>query len=125
MTNAKEFKLELQTASKKILGEDFSKFIRLLTLEVLRRVVLKTPVRTGRARGGWDVCIGAESDGETFSSDPVSNGLAKLPPLMSMNEVIYVLNNVVYILALENGHSKQAPVGMVAVTLAELNSLVM
>lgn len=36
---------------------------------------------------------------------------------------IYIANGLPYILRLENGWSKQAPAGMVAITLAELPSL--
>lgn len=36
-------------------------FVQRVGLEVLQRVVLKTPVDTGRARGGWDVGFGVPS----------------------------------------------------------------
>jgi len=35
--------------------------------------------------------------------------------------MITIYNNLEYIEALENGHSQQAPAGMVAVSLAEFN----
>ena len=37
-------------------------------------------------------------------------------------ESIWISNNLPYITALEDGHSKQAPAGMVALSLAEVSS---
>ncbi|WP_429820275.1 hypothetical protein [Ensifer sp. B1-9] len=38
-------------------------------------------------------------------------------------QAIFITNNLPYATALEAGHSKQAPIGMVAVTFAELESM--
>jgi hypothetical protein len=37
-------------------------------------------------------------------------------------QVVYITNNVDYIIKLEEGHSQRAPSGMVSVTLAEMES---
>lgn len=99
---------------------------RRISLDALRRLVLKTPVDTGRARGGWQTGIGVSPTGQTRTLDrgggsTILKGaqvLKDLPPF----QVVYLRNNVVYIGALEEGHSQQAPQGMVAVTLEELRA---
>ena len=90
-------------------------------LEFLRRVQFRTPVKTGRARASWhlvrpqtvDSFAYADNHGRTFDgtlSDPAAGVL----------EVI-VGSNVPYMIALEAGHSRQAPNGIVAITLAEMS----
>jgi len=39
-------------------------------------------------------------------------------------ESIFIVNNLVYIIPLEHGHSQQAPAGMVGVTIAEYPGIV-
>ena len=65
-----------------------------LSREAFNRIKTRTPVDTGRARDGW-----------TISGTPTD---------------ITILNEVPYIEFLENGHSRQAPNGMVRITLEEL-----
>jgi hypothetical protein len=127
-TNFKEFSLDLSGSAKKLAEEELSKFIRLIALEALRRIVMRTPVDTGRARGNWDLSVGAPVagivGGNMGSGDPVSSGMSKLPATVTTEMTIYITNNVPYILALENGHSGQAPQGMVALTIRELEEMV-
>ena len=122
---------------------------RRLTLEALTRIVRRTPVDTGRARGNWQTSVGAPATGVIDEVDPqtaagstrsqklgdfnpakstavtrdvgavVARGIDALDPLKPFG-VTFIANNLVYIEPLENGHSKQAPEGMVAVTLAEI-----
>lgn len=47
-----------------------------------------------------------------------SRNISQLKPY----EVVYLANNVEYAAALEGGHSQQAPQGVVAVTVAELQA---
>ena len=93
-------------------------------LEALRRVVLKTPVDTGRARGNWQVSIGDPAltmleDADRTGSDTIAIGTAQLENLKAY-ETIFLTNNVPYIIYLEEGSSKQAPAGMVKMTVDEL-----
>jgi len=113
-----------------------------VVLEVLRRVVLRTAVDEGRARGDWQVTIGkpATSTAEEFkkvdspekSTEPpgldvagdevIQKGLeaiSNLPPY----QVVFISNNVEYIEFLEEGSSDQAPDGMVKVTVEELRQM--
>ena len=115
---------------------------RKICLDALTKLVMKTPVRTGRARGNWQVGINQQPKGEAVGAvqavsgsmgaafqiagrfDPdgratIAEGegtIKMMPPFV----VCYITNNVSYILKLEDGGSKQAPQGMLAVTFDEL-----
>lgn len=134
-TNAKQFNAALQEFVKNKVPEELVKLVRLLSLDLLRRVVLKTPVDEGRARGNWQLAIESTTEaevstirnnGEANSSGAASDAagavnealgaLGSLQPF----QTVFVFNNVPYILRLEHGWSKQAPSGMVALSLQEL-----
>lgn len=124
--NLPEFKRQLALAIIKLRGRT-ALFQQALTLEAHRRVVMRTPVDTGRARGNWQVSIGLPARGVLGSRDrsgaaTVSRGLGTIKRIDGTLDS-WVVNNVVYIRALEYGHSKQAPNGMVRVTIEELRSI--
>lgn len=79
-----------------------------------------TPVDTGFARASWWKNIGTVG---THPSPPTEgqSSSPNLAPLgkLDLNDKAYLSNNVEYILALEYGHSGQAPDGMVRITLAQ------
>ena len=104
------------------------------------RLVQRTPVDTGRARAGWHI------EGESNEWRPDMDDFPKtkkepyptLPPLspkekeaisqevtkleeLSKADVIYIMNNVEYILPLEAGWSRQSS-GFWALFLSELSS---
>lgn len=93
------------------------------------RLVQRTPVDTGRARAGWHI----EGEENEWKSAPgeyekakgeaaaiISQEVAKLEDL-SKADVIYIMNNVEYILPLEAGWSRQSS-GFWALFLSELSS---
>ena len=124
-TNADEFNFLLDR-DQELVVVALGQFVRKLALQVLRGVVLKTPVDTGRARGNWQVTIGAPAESQLDTTDKaggstISKGLAELAqyhPFLS----IWVSNNLPYIERLEDGYSSQAPGGMVALTIAEVET---
>jgi len=101
--------------------------IKKIAFEAFRRIIMRTPVRTGRARSNWFVSVGNPSSQETESvARPVVTELAigvnEWKP--SQGSTIYLTNNLPYIEVLERGRvgnhgSMQAPNGMVAITMAE------
>lgn len=128
-----------------VLKQDFTDFHALIALEALRRIVLKTPVGNpdvwkvkkppkgyvgGRARGNWQLTIGkaskkvledrAKSSADT--GDLITKG-AQILQKLGFGQVVWIANNLDYILFLEDGHSGQAPKGMVSVTLQELRMI--
>jgi len=122
-TNLRAFNRELTTLAKRLPAESVKVLQRKIVLEALSRIVLKTPVDTGRARGNWQTTVNTSPDDEKLSSDPVADGLgaiAKVPDFA----IVYITNNVPYIVYLESGTvSKQAPQGMVAITVEELRGM--
>lgn len=95
--------------------------------EGLKGVVLKTPVKEGRARGAWMLGIGTVPQGEPGTLDKgggptIERGLSELAGYRGF-EVVSIVNNVPYIVPLENGHSSRNPDGMVAVTVEELKAM--
>lgn len=106
-----------------------SKFTRALILEADRRIRFRTPVRTGRARGNWNIAIGRADFSTSERTDKsgaegTARALAVTATPAVARESTYLVNGLPYIDGLEHGTSKQAPAGMVKVTVAELRPLV-
>ncbi len=106
--------------------------IVVLIASAYTRLVPRTPVDTGRARAGWQ--IGSRSSGEQVATETKDqSGYAKqaaakaaqeiqskMPKLLGA-DIIYILNNVEYILELEAGWSKQSS-GFIALMMTELKT---
>ena len=96
-------------------------------------IVKKTPVDTGRARGNWNISVGHDVFTQDENRQPKFSSPEQVPE-PNGDETIYISNNLDYITKLEyggypnppkkgsgktvNGYSRQAPEGMVGVTLA-------
>ncbi|KQB53784.1 hypothetical protein AQS70_09230 [Pseudomonas endophytica] len=82
----------------------------------------------GRFRANWQFSIDTPADGEIEAIDPSGN--ATIAALMAqvnsltIGQTAYIVNNLPYAIPLEYGHSKQAPHGMVRVTLADFQRIV-
>tara|TARA_R100000152_G_C6759123_1_gene183033 strand:- start:134 stop:598 length:465 start_codon:yes stop_codon:yes gene_type:complete len=129
---------------------DVTTIQRKIAMDLLRGVVMKTPVDTGRARGNWQITIGAPASNELGSKDKTGSGTVskgqKRVNSAKPYGIIWLTNNVPYIGVLEfggfvpkdpgpskdprkgrtgrtlvkGGFSVQAPKGMVRVTLEEI-----
>lgn len=78
-----------------------------LHIQALERVVTKTPVDTGRARGNWQASLHQPAAGETVTRDPgggetIARG-ALVAAQIEPYSASFVTNNVPYILMLEEG----------------------
>jgi len=95
--------------------------------EVITRVIPRTPVDTGRARANWQVAyFGAAVPQMWHTFDrggaaTIARELAKLKNLKPFQNV-RISNALPYAIPLERGHSRQAPAGMLAITLAEVRA---
>lgn len=82
----------------------------------------------GRFRGNWQFSIGAPAEGELDQVDPAGGvTLAKLRlqvEQLTIGQTAYIVNNLPYAVPLEYGHSKQAPGGMVRITLSRFQQIV-
>lgn len=111
------FKNDLKKLAQ-ILDVNLGTVVRKVAFDLHAKIVLRTPVDTGRARAGWDITV---SDPTQYLPPPGQYG-DKGPPSgveIHGDQPVYVVNNVEYIEALEYGHSKQAPAGMVRISIVE------
>lgn len=81
-------------------------------------LVEKTPVDLGRAQSSWNLGIGdsdlsVPDEAVTYPTQPDFS-------LIDGTSSIFITSSLDYMEELENGHSDQAPYGMVAITAAEI-----
>ena len=111
------------TAFAKTVVKDHGDQCRRAGLEILSRVVLSTPVDTGRARGNWQTTLNAPATAEVERLDPsgasaISDGTGTINGAPQF-PLICIANNLPYIGALNYGkppgkqHSKQSPLQFV------------
>ncbi len=102
--------------------------IRKIALDLFTRVIMKSPVLTGRFRGNWQIAIGSIPSGTLEIDD--KGGTATISKVTATTlglvagQVITLVNNLTYAQSLEFGHSRQAPNGMVRLTLLEYPQVV-
>lgn len=143
-TNVAEFNQELSKFATKLVPKEFELLLKKISLLALRKIVMRNPVGNsdrwkkpprrryvgGRSRGNWQLTINFSPENELNVIDQSGNstiakGMAVLSTMRNhgIGSVIFITNNVPHIVALEHGHSKQTPHGMVAVTFAELRMM--
>ena len=122
--SAKQFAFELDKA-KLDTDEKISDAISLIAMFCLRGIVQKSPVDTGRFRANWQVSknvprttelnLTKENQGAT-----IARGQRTIETFDLKNDsMIIIQNNLPYANRLENRWSKQAPNGMVGLTVNE------
>lgn len=82
----------------------------------------------GRFRGNWQFSIDTPAEGVLDQIDPSGNVtiavLRAQVQALTIGQTAYIVNNLPYAVPLEYGHSKQAPGGMVRVTLTRFQQIV-
>jgi len=106
--------------------------IRKIVLKAFEMVTRKTPVKTGRAKGNWNVSISSIDRSVDMSATSTPRGSPAVAPYLKKGDGLktnYIVNSLPYITVLEygragsgKGRSEQAPNGMVRVTVNELRS---
>ena len=128
---------DMKKMSEKI-GEKYDATVRASLIDVASKVILRTAVDTGRARGNWQVSLNDPASGIVEEDADTGSGVAAPNPSKSSEKAIraavdntenatgniwWLTNNLPYIQKLESGtHSQQSPSGMVRVTLEEFES---
>lgn len=122
--------------------DDADKIVRYALMTLDSRLVQRSPVGDasywlkrppagytgGRFRGGWQMSIGSPPTGITRLID--KDGSATLAAHASVlsaakaGQVQYLVNNLPYAKRIEEGWSRQAPYGLVALTVVEWNNIV-
>lgn len=92
-------------------------------IDVDARLVHTTPVKEGRAKNNWMPSIGSPSTATTekTSDAPLGAGIGKGAGVFSSAPpfpVLYITNNLPYIVPLNSGTSKQAPENFVEISVS-------
>ena len=118
--NLQQAKFEMK---RRLLGA-----VRQVAFEIQEKIVMRTPIDTGRAKASWR--LNPNVADPSFEPDLTGDGEELLFPSQALivaktqqqkipfgTKRIVISNNLHYIEKLENGGSRQAPVGMVAITV--------
>lgn len=118
--------------------------VRKITKAVLTDIVMASPVGNpelwaegsrpepgyvgGQFRGNWQVSVGAPAVGTIDNIDPegsstIAAGRAVILSA-TLGDTIYITNNLPYARRIEYGWSRQAPAGVVRITVARYSQIV-
>lgn len=120
------FEMKLRQFAEKAKGRADAA-VRQVVLDVWGRVIVRSPVDTGRFRANWQYSTGQmptriiEVEGTTEKPAPAPTPAGVV---QGAGVVHYLGNNLPYARRLEYGHSDQAPQGMVRLTIAEFKGIV-
>jgi hypothetical protein len=133
---ALSFQVQCQKFAEKI-DLNLSTVIRRSAAQLYSDIVKCWPVDTGYSRRNWQVSADTPATGligvepkkkkgqPTVEVEPLYQPAGTDTQIPSMPKDvmrIWLVNNVVYAEALENGHSKQAPYGCVRIAVAQLET---
>ena len=123
MADAKKFSIDLTRWGVSLEKEQAPKFIRKIALDLLKKITVKSPVKTGRFKANWMTGIGGADETTTESTvdDAVMRGSIILSAYRDLKQ-IHLSNNLPYAAALEHGHSQQAPLGVAEISVAEIEA---
>jgi len=104
---------------------DMDKTVRAATILAAQKVVMRTPVDTGRLRANWQFQAGSINTSTTDATDQGLAVLANMTAQINASPVggrTYISNSLPYAQRIEyEGWSKvKAPQGMVRISLAEM-----
>lgn len=126
-TNLRFFLTAMKVIGRELPADQALKAHRLLSIAGLQGVVTRMPVDTGRARANVQVANGTPVLDVLDATDKsgqrtINKGMRTIEKARPF-EATYITNNLVYGPPLEEGSSSQAPLGMFAVTAAELMTI--
>lgn len=132
MAKSGQFTLSLQAFVEQT-QRNADTVIREATFSLLNSILQRSPVDTGRFRGNWNVGVDTpnratndkiypggspQARGAAAAADSLERAGAVLASFTS-GEQIWLSNGLPYAIELEYGHSKQAPSGIVRVSILE------
>lgn len=110
---------------------DIKEEILAVIADCYSRLVVRTPVDTGRARVSWHIT----GDQDEWKPDPgdypearenvssiIEKEIRKLQLSLSESDIVYIMSNIEYMLPLEAGWSKKQGGGFIALFLTELKA---
>ena len=121
LVNLKQWNAAIGLWSAKKIPAETEKVQRAAALDLLARTVQRTPVDTGRARGNWQLTANRTTDAVLDKLDPtgVALDVSELQRTTPFGFVA-IQNALPYIQRLEEGWSRQAPAGMLSLSLTEV-----
>lgn len=123
MAALSEFLGEIEVIKTRVVPDMARRAVTIASILLHTNIVNKTPVDTGTAQANWNINPGSADrtvvEYTDASSVSVGIALAKQASLSSLQpyQPVTISNNVDYITLLEHGSSKQAPRGMVTVSV--------
>lgn len=133
VNNANKYGLEGSFAAQlqefaELVQQDADEVFQIVATDVGQSVINLTPVDTGRALSNWNAGINAPDDVYRETEDPLdsktSARLAGEFQSLKFGDTAYITNATPHVPFLEYGSSKQAPNGMIRITLARFNNIV-
>ena len=102
------------------------KVVRGTLFGLTNRIVKRSPVDTGRFRNNWQASVNSINTTTTPTADrsgsQAINKARGTINALKMGSTFYLSNNLPYAKRLEYGWSKQAPSGMIRLSVAELQA---
>lgn len=101
---------------------------RATMLGMARSVIFMSPVDTGRFRGNWqlqfDLSPTVRDNADKAGGATLAEVAQRVREFTLAMSRMYLLNHLPYSIELEYGHSKQAPAGMVRLTVQRYRQIV-
>jgi len=122
----KKFNAEITRVLTGVAKEKLPAVMKRIVFDAINGFIAMTPVDTGRARAGWYAYLDHSGLPPAGGGPGAAQGRAEgsfEENVTSKIIDIQIINRVPYIMPLEYGHSKQAPGGMVRVTLRRIRKL--
>ncbi|WP_024696150.1 hypothetical protein [Pseudomonas syringae] len=107
---------------------DMDEVFRKVVIEIGSSVVRLSPVDTGRFRGNWQLTIDSPASASLDNYD--KEGFETIAKMvagaqdLTFGQTAYIVNNLIYAIPLEYGHSQQALAGMVRITQERFQAIV-
>ena len=118
------FSIPLDRLAKKY-EQDLERVVRQATFQLFNDVQLRSPVDTGRFRGNWNVSYRAPNySTQLVSTASRASSEVQKALTLPVGGITYMSNGLPYARRLEYGYSKQAPSGMVRISVREFRDYV-
>ena len=122
------FSVDLSKAIEKAKGRT-EIVVKKIALELFSNIIYKSPVLTGRFLANWNCSIGSPDLSTSQAIDPsgsgaISKATSTVVSYTLNGQSVFLTNNLPYADRLENGWSKQAPNGMVRLSMMEIQNSV-
>lgn len=119
------FKSDIAAWKVKVLKASDAVF-RGTCLTIFGSIIRRTPIRIGRLAGNWQTELNTIPTGIVDGTGPGQSmaGAVRVMGRAKITDSAYLINNLPYAKAIEDGGSTKAPAGMVKVTIAEFQRVV-